>query len=242
MTTPISGISTPRAGGPPNTILDTRLIQKIESYANEKEKWKQWSFVLVAVVSAQLPDIQQALEVAANLSSDLNNSVLTTEQQRVNAQFYTLLTMVLKGEALDVLMNVPMGNGFECWRRLKQQHEPRTAAHKRSQLIMIINGTNLSGDYEARLNQWERRIREYETGGATISEETRMAVLHSVLSPTDIREHLTLQATRLTTYIEMKEEIRRVMTSRQGQAASTSTDMEIGGFHATGEGRASSGQ
>ena len=75
MTTPISGISTPRAGGPPNTILDTRLIQKIESYANEKEKWKQWSFVLVAVVSVQLPDIQQALEVATNLSTELNNSV-----------------------------------------------------------------------------------------------------------------------------------------------------------------------
>ena len=60
-----------------------------------------------------------------------------------------------------------------------------------------------------------------------------MAVFEKHFCPDDVRDHLCLNAARLTSYDKMKEEVAGVLLARQGRSAATGdssgpTPMAIG--------------
>ena len=75
------------------------------------------------------------------------------------------LALVLEGDALDTLMNHESGRGLACWRELVLLHEPRSAGHQRAKLFEILSGTNLTGTWRAKVAQWERLVKDYESQG-----------------------------------------------------------------------------
>ena len=47
---------------------------------------------------------------------------------------------LLKGDALDMLMNQESGRGLSCWRELELLHEPRRAGHNAQSLLRSSAG------------------------------------------------------------------------------------------------------
>ena len=73
-----------------------------------------------------------------------------------------------------------------------------------------------------------------------------MAVFEKHVYPDDVRDHLCLDAARLTTYDKMKEEVASVLLARQGRATASGdpsepTLMDIGWIGWTGNGKGDKG-
>ena len=94
--------------------------------------------------------------------------------------------------------------------------------------MSIIDPKDLSElqDYESRKTRWEYRVAEYERMTKTVvAEETKMAVMQNCLAPAEVRRHLILNSTRITTYEGMKSEIESTLLADE---AAESTQMDVG--------------
>ena len=139
-------------------------------------------------------------------------------------------------------MNQGPGRGPACWRELVLLHELRGAGHQRAKLVEILNGTNLSGTWRAKIAQWERLVKD-----APVDEEIKMAVFEKHICLADVRDHLCLNSARLTTYDKMKDEVAGVLLARQGRSAASGdssgpTPMDIGWIGWTGKGKGDKGK
>ena len=127
-------------------------------------------------------------------------------------------------------------------------HEPRSAGHQRAKLVEILNGTNLSGTWRAKIAQWERLVKDYESQAvAPVDEEIKMAVFEKHICPDDVRDHFCLNAARLTTFDKMKDEVAGVLLALQGRFAASwdssgPTPMDIGLIGWTGKGKGDKGK
>ena len=56
-----------------------------------------------------------------------------------------------------------------------ESHE--VPGHKRAKLVGILSGSGLTGNWRAKVAQWERLVKEYESQAvANVDEEIKMAV------------------------------------------------------------------
>ena len=108
--------------------------------------------------------------------------------------------------------------------------------------------TNLTGTWRAKVAQWERLVKDYESQAvAPVGEEIKKAVFEKHICPDDFRDHLCLNDARLTTYDKMKDEVAGVLLARQGRSvgpgdSSGPTAMNIGWIGWTGKGKGDKGE
>ena len=89
-----------------------------------------------------------------------------------------------------------------------------SAGHQRAKLVEILSGATLTGTWRSKVAQWERLVKDFESQAVA-----RMAVFERHICPDDVRDHICLNAARLTTYDKMKDEVAGVLLARQGRAA-----------------------
>ena len=54
-----------------------------------------------------------------------DSTVMTRAEKRFTAQAYCVLVLTCRRKALQVVQQVPKGLGFEAWRQLYKEFEPR---------------------------------------------------------------------------------------------------------------------
>ena len=92
----------------------------------------------------------------------------------------------------------------------------KSAGHQRAKLVEILSGANFTGTWRAKVAQWERLVKDYDLQAVTpVDEEIKMALFEKNICSDDVRDHLCLNAARLTTYDKMKEEVGGVLLARQ---------------------------
>ena len=108
-------------------------------------------------------------------------------------------------------MGVENGDGFEAWRQLKRDNRPRNNAANRGRLHRITKPEHIvSATTSVRdsIRSWEREVKEYEEISVDVVQESiRMGVLQDVLVDPELRRHLIINATRMNSYAEMKNEV-----------------------------------
>ena len=228
--------------------FDLRALQRVGDFTNERAEWKRWSFVFRGYVGAASPRLLELMTRVTELQGEITYDALNDDDNAMDHLLHHILALVLKGDALDMLMNQEPGRGLGCWREPVLLHEPRSAGHQRAKLVEILSGTNLTGTWRAKVAQWERLVKDYESQAvAAVDEEIKMAVFEKHICPDDVRDHLCLNAARLTTYDKMKDEVAGVLFARQGRSAargdsSGPTPMDIGWIGWTGKGEGDKGK
>ena len=216
--------------------------QRIGDFTNDRAEWKRWSFVFRGYVGAASPRQLELMTRVTELQGEVTYDALNEDDNALDHRLHCVLALVFKGDALDMLMNQAPGRGPACWRELVLLHEPRSAGHRRAKLVEILNGTNLSGTWRAKIAQWERLVKD-----APVDEEIKMAVFEKHICFDDVRDHLCLNSARLTTYDKMKDEVAGVLLARQGRSAASGdssgpTPMDIGWIGWTGKGKGDKGK
>ena len=118
------------------------------------------------------------------------------DMQRLQHVLYSVLASVLTSKSLKFLQAVKDRNGFEAWRRICGEFEPRVVQRRLAMLTNIMNPDFGQGEAEfsERWAMWEIDISEYEDfTGKAFDRDIMLAVVVD-RSPAEILQHLQLNA------------------------------------------------
>ena len=107
-----------------------------------------------------------------------------------------------KDEACAYVRSVEDGNGYQAWQALLRARTARNATNVLNQLPLP---TLTSPDPRINLRQWNKNAEEHATRtGERVSDGIRRAFYMNKFAPQDMRQHLMLNQSRLSTAEEVK--------------------------------------
>ena len=101
------------------------------------DEWREWHYQFVVATKARVLKTGALLEIVENqdldeVDSDNLIGVLaqddTDHMQRTGGEIYSVLSLLTKGEANQVVRGVDDMNGYVAWKRLYDRFNPRTPA------------------------------------------------------------------------------------------------------------------
>ena len=118
---------------------------------------------------------------------------------------------------------MPEGFGFEAWKQLCKEFEPRLPSRFQGMLQAILSPTT-TDDHVQTIYQWESRVKIFEEqSGDNVAENIKVAVPQTYLT-----RHLNLQSGRLTTYeLARKEAINFLRAKQTWMATGTADPMDL---------------
>ena len=193
------------------SLVDTKAIGKHPTFSGDVDvngqpegmPWSQWSFVFRSCVGAFDPTATRLLRQVESIVEDpvvVDNTSMTEGQRRLSTQLFYVLALTCRGKALQVVRRVPEGFGFEAWKQLCREFEPRLPSRFQGMLQALLAPSRVDDPVQT-FHQWESRVKDYEEqSGDKVSENIKLAVLQKNLCDGELARHLNLQSSRLTTY------------------------------------------
>ena len=94
------------------------------------------------------------------------------------------------------------------------EYEPATAGRETSLLLEVLAQTS-KGDVRGSLDEFDVKIRRYERScNEVLSDRVKIAVVQKGIEDDDLRRHVLVRASRLSTYLLVREEIRSIIMAR----------------------------
>jgi len=197
--------------------VDARLVERPPRFDGSESLWKDWRFRMenwLGLIDRELPSLLMAAAV-------MDNSVPLQAGRRGKLcdLLFVILSTQLEGPALRQLQLVPDRNGFEAWRRICLEMEPRAAHRKLLALDKLLHPALVTTSSSAFLDSWrawEKDVLDYEEySGHPFDKEVQAAILVRHV-PDELRKHLQLSAsehlgnyemikTRVITYIQSQK-------------------------------------
>ena len=125
---------------------------------------------------------------------------------------------------MQVVRRVPEGFGFEAWKQLCREFEPRLPSRFQGMLQALLAPTRVDDPVQT-IFLWESRVKVYEEqSGDKVSENIKLAVLQKYLCDGELARHLNLQSSRLTTYDLARKEAINYLRAKQTWTAPGGSD------------------
>ena len=180
-----------------------------KSLEEEVQAWGDWSFQFrnfMAIQDAKYRDELQQCEVADGFLSFSSFNEATRERA---LRLYSVLASYLRGRPLKILKSVTTGNGYQVWRQLCDELQPRSRpralalAQALTRFPPLKEGHSLL-DY---ILSYERLVNDYEeVSPQQYPEDLKISTLLSGL-PSDMRRYLQMQVTDATTYQALRDKV-----------------------------------
>lgn len=195
------GSPTGRAGASyPTTrfqsVVDTRVLGKPETFKGEPSKYRDWIFILKSYLGAIDSRFPELLENVEGSDVAMYNATLTQQEVDLSSQLYYILVMLLRDRPLDRMHNVGIGEGLEGYRQLSLEYEPKVQSRFVG-LLMSILSFSFDGDIPAKVAEFERKIKEYEQQPSqSITDDVKYGVLIMGVTDLQVKQHLVRNAQR----------------------------------------------
>ena len=208
------------------SLVDTKAIGKPPTFSGDVDTsgqpegmpWSQWSFVFRSYLGAYdlvATRLLQQVEAKVEDPSVVDNSSMTEGERRLSVQLFYVLALTCRGKSLQVVRRVPEGFGFEAWKQLCREFEPRLPSRFQGMLQALLSPTR-TDDPVQTIYQWESRVKVYEEqSGDQVSENIKLAVLQKYLCDGELARHLNLQSGRLSTYELARKEAINYLRAKQ---------------------------
>lgn len=113
---------------------------------SEISAWKEWSWhfeqYMSCVDSRFQTDIDQ---VRSHLGEEVDTALFTDDEKQRNHFLYSMLSSLVRQQALLVVKHIPGCNGLEAYRTLVQQNEPVSKNRSMGLLNVMMNWPAFSG-------------------------------------------------------------------------------------------------
>ena len=107
----------------------------------------------------------------------VDNTTMTDGERRLSTQLFYVLALTCRGKALQVVRRVPEGFGFEAWKQLCRDFEPRLPSGFQEMLQALLSPTRMDDPVQT-IYQSESRVKvDEEHSGDRVSENIKIAVL-----------------------------------------------------------------
>ena len=154
----------------------------------------------------------------------VDNTSTTEVERQLSIQLFYVLALTCRGKALQVVRRVPAWFGFEAWKQLCREFEPRLPSRFQGMLQALLSPTRMD-DRVQTVCQWESRVKVHEEqSGDKVSENIKLAVLQKYLCDGELAHQLNVQSARLTTYSLARKETINYLRAKQTWTASGSSD------------------
>ena len=202
--------------------VDNRALGKPPAYdpSSTKVSFQDWSDHVITVCDGAMPGIFEVMEWVVNTQPrhNLDAGVLKVTFPGIDgllidyaeSNVYAILSTYTTGEARSLVRQARRPHGMEAWRLLQMRFNPVTLGRQRAHLIKITNSTeNVPLEkLGAEIVSWENRICDFETESRPpsdkVADSVKMAVL-TAMCPNRLREHVQLNASRFTSYYDLRE-------------------------------------
>ena len=219
-------------------LVDVKGIGKPSVYNSDMKSWSSWSFKLQNFMEGVVSGIKEALDYVQDQEETLTQDnmdeiqeIFTTANEdadlkMIGRQLYTVLAQLMDGEALDLVQSTKDNDGFEAWRVVSRRFDPQGAGRRRNILgVLIQPGAVDAPQLNSHIAKWEERLRVYERrAGQPMQEDIKAQVLVSMTKGA-LKDHLTLNANKMKTYLSVREEIQSYLESKVNDMASP---MDVG--------------
>ena len=223
---------------PQPSLIDTRTLGKPETFKGDANEFSDWQFVFKSYMSCVNPLFAELLERVESSKVPVPNRFLSQGERALSTQLYYVLVMLLRNRALDIAYNAGVAEGLEAYRRLHQQYHPKVASRYVGSLSAIL-ATRFGSDIEAELESFDKVVRRYEMeSGKTIDDEMLLGIVIHGLQDQATRDHLIMNASRLTTYDTVRTELLEMArTNRVLQQMPVPMDISAAPFKGKGKGK-----
>ena len=211
------------------TLIDTRSLVKLGTFDGRHEEWQATKFDLMnylALIHIDLPtemDVAAAREGPITVPAD-NAEVL----QRSRVLFAVLAAWMAKGKPKLMARTIFDRNGYEYWRQLCVEYEPRFASRALIQL-RGISTWQLSGnedELEVRLMALEQKVEEYERQHHKQVDEDMLKAM--LLTESPLQQYLSVYYRETMAYAAVRELVTNYLRSRKSWNSSQSpTAMDV---------------
>ena len=192
----------------------SRIIQKPDMYKPETreqeiDQWMEWRHVMrnyLGVVDHQFLEELDVFE--GNASNEVVLSTLNDGAKMRSRELYAILQSFVRNRPAKIVRNVGQSNGYEAWRLLMVEMQPKT---RQRQLALMTQLNSMTFDPRKSLNEqlgkYEEVIREYERiSGTTYPEDLKVSTLVSA-APSVLQVQLHMSLSSDTTYHDLKEKV-----------------------------------
>ena len=219
-------------------LIDTQTLGKPETFKGDANEFADWQFIFKSYMSCVNPLFAELLERVEASKVPVPNRFLKENERAMSSQLYFVLVMLLRNRALDIAYNAGVAEGLEAYRRLHQQYHPRVASRYVGSLSAIL-ATKFGSDIEAELESFDKVVRRYEMeSGKTIDDEMLLGIVIHGLQDQATRDHLIMNASRLTTYDTVRTELLEMArTNRVLQQMPVPMDISAAPYKGKGKGK-----
>eukprot|EP00434_Breviolum_minutum_P046450 symbB.v1.2.042024.t1/scaffold9057.1/size4289/1 len=192
--------------------------QDISRWTEFYDNFRAWLFYADKEYEASLDHLEN------NTATPIDMSTMDSSQQDRSKQLYSILIGSLRGRPLRILKGVAGRNGFEAWRQLLSQYQPRTRARSISMLSALMNFPpfNKTQTIIEQIQGFERLRHEYRRlSGIDLADDVSLSILVRCL-PKALQQHVQLQLREDSTYGTV-----RSMVVAYEQTTSSWTDKRI---------------
>ena len=192
--------------------------QDISRWTEFYDNFRAWLFYADKEYEASLDHLEN------NTATPIDMSTMDSSQQDRSKQLYSILIGSLRGRPLRILKGVAGRNGFEAWRQLLSQYQPRTRAKSISMLSALMNFPpfNKTQTIIEQIQGFERLRNEYRrSSGIDLADDVSLSILVRCL-PKALQQHVQLQLREDSTYGTV-----RSMVVAYEQTTSSWTDKRI---------------
>ena len=219
-------------------LIDTRTLGKPETFKGDANEFAAWQFIFKSYMSCVNPLFAELLERVEASKVPVPNRFLKENERAMSSQLYFVLVMLLRNRALDIAYNAGVAEGLEAYCRLHQQYHPRVASRYVGSLSAIL-ATKFGSDIEAALESFDKVVRRYEMeSGKTIDDKMLLGIVIHGLQDQATRDHLIMNASRLTTYDTVRTELLEMArTNRVLQQMPVPMDISTAPYKGKGKGK-----
>jgi len=220
----------PAPAGSSRLNVDARQLNKPDVFTGEDKKWRDWSIVFRSYATLANPDLEVLLKQAESLTDPIIMSTLSDKDRRAGRELYHILISMVRGQALDKVVNAGEFNGLEAWRLLADRYDPKLKSRTAGQLVTLLRW-NFDGDVMSRLEAFEREVANYTLStGEGISDNLKIGlVLNQLQQDGALRDHLLMNSGKLSTWKLFRDELVEIIRVRSGPVP-----MDVGGIKGGG--------
>ena len=213
-------------------------IPKPDKFNGASGMWDSWWYKFKTwVESCHKNAVKIVAQVEAQCDKEITELNLEVDfddgAELVSAQARQALISLTEGEALEIVKNTSRGShfGLEAMRRLLCKYDPQNPQANAALLKKVLHPSQCSLDkLREGLESWENLKRKYEERRKKPLEDDICRSCLQQMCPNKLQDHLDLQASRLTSYDQVKSEVlaylENVETRKEAKSGAVPMDVD----------------
>ena len=189
--------------------LDPRLLERPQPYNGDVAGWRVWKIRFVGWLVGVEPSFEVPLDEAERCKQPIRWERVPIPWRTPARFLFALLLSMTSGGLMEVMASTPDKNGWEAWRRLCFEQEPRAAGEKLKRLEDLSEPDfGSAAEFYSRWLTWERMVDEAERVVGHLFDDCLKVAIVRARCPSELRTHLELHA---ADYEENYDAMRRVV-------------------------------